>query len=693
MPLVDLKTDLKSLKYGRDRLNGGSSNEPFISKDIEGLRLSDLHRTGGSDLLIRGGFLLGDRIADDAKRLGKYFTSTEGILWATTQNVLSETGVRIYGGYPTITNTFPGGGLGRLNDGTYLPSSTLAQLALNPFGGHLNKQGTDPTGLTLFGRPEYLKLQRDLKTANLLLGGDQEINRLLKFRRDHITSFSDGPLYTYLGGPGAGTLTGGIGKTAIRFADQRTPTYQRLNDSYFQTTSLNAFSKFVKTTLSSNLIEVTAYGVSSTYGLDPESKNLISKGNGFIGTGEGTFGQSVIRSNAFQNTPETPKADSYPVKAEIEASSKKKTEFNPDYKGVEGQNQIQAGDVILPNQDTNSNFDRATSYPSQAEIGTSLKTSTSFNPDYEGVEGQNQIQNGDVVLPNQDNNTGLDRTPTVIQDFRATKKNRVKAPDYNDKTIEKRVLLGNPGSANIDRTDYTKGSIDGQDKINNLYIYKRDAVTPNNLLKNDLVKFRIATIDPDDPNQKVFTHFRAFIRGMSDSFGAEWNSFRYMGRGEDFYNYQGFNRSMRLNWTVVAQSKNELATQYQKLNYLASTLAPNYSDAGFMRGNIHQLTIGGYVYEYPGIIEGLDFTVPDDSPWEIGIGTGGNFDKTVKELPHRIEVAMSFKPISKFLPQTQKNISGTGVVDERFLSLENGESGDGGNLYQQVGSKKSIKAS
>ena len=177
---------------------------------------------------------------------------------------------------------------------------------------------------------------------------------------------------------------------------------------------------------------------------------------------------------------------------------------------------------------------------------------------------------------------------------------------------------------------------------------------------------------------------------MSDSFAAEWNSFRYMGRGENFYNYQGFNRSMRLNWTVMAQSKNELATQYQKLNYLASTLAPNYSAAGFMRGNIHQLTIGGYVYEYPGIIESLDFTIPDDSPWEISIGASGGFDPSVKELPHRIEVAMSFKPIDKFLPQTQKNISGTGEVKERFLSLENAESGDSGNLYIQAGNKKSV---
>ena len=32
--LVTLKTDLKSLKYGKDRPDGGSSNQPFMVKDL-----------------------------------------------------------------------------------------------------------------------------------------------------------------------------------------------------------------------------------------------------------------------------------------------------------------------------------------------------------------------------------------------------------------------------------------------------------------------------------------------------------------------------------------------------------------------------------------------------------------------------------------------------------------------------------
>jgi hypothetical protein len=52
---------------------------------------------------------------------------------------------------------------------------------------------------------------------------------------------------------------------------------------------------------------------------------------------------------------------------------------------------------------------------------------------------------------------------------------------------------------------------------------------------------------------------------------------------------------MSLSWTVVAQSKQELIPMYKKLNYLASSLTPDYSPNGYMRGNLVQLTVGGYV--------------------------------------------------------------------------------------------------
>ena len=104
------------------------------------------------------------------------------------------------------------------------------------------------------------------------------------------------------------------------------------------------------------------------------------------------------------------------------------------------------------------------------------------------------------------------------------------------------------------------------------------------------------------------------------------------GRGENFYKYGGFDRSISLSWTVMAQSREELLPMYRKLNYLASTLAPDYTKAGYMAGNLVTLTVGGYLHELTGIITGLNYSVPQESPWEINIGDQNN-KGDLKELP------------------------------------------------------------
>jgi hypothetical protein len=135
---------------------------------------------------------------------------------------------------------------------------------------------------------------------------------------------------------------------------------------------------------------------------------------------------------------------------------------------------------------------------------------------------------------------------------------------------------------------------------------------------------------------------------------------------------------------------------YQKLNYLASSLTPNYSSQGFMRGNIAQLTIGGYFYEQPGIITNLTYTMPDDASWEIGINDQGNSDSTVKELCHMMDVSMTFKPIHKFLPQivgssldtdNPLGILGGDSIKQRYINLED-DSKSVNNLYKKGVSEK-----
>ena len=140
-------------------------------------------------------------------------------------------------------------------------------------------------------------------------------------------------------------------------------------------------------------------------------------------------------------------------------------------------------------------------------------------------------------------------------------------------------------------------------------------------------------------------------------YSANWNEVQYVGRGDTLYNYGGFGRDISLSFTCFAQSKAELIPMHKKLNYLASTLAPDYTQAGFMRGNLVRLTVGGYLYEQPGFITQLTYDVPQESPWEIGINAEGGVDSSVKELPHMIKVSgFSFTPIHTFLPQKPNQV-------------------------------------
>ena len=219
--------------------------------------------------------------------------------------------------------------------------------------------------------------------------------------------------------------------------------------------------------------------------------------------------------------------------------------------------------------------------------------------------------------------------------------------------LDQRVSFGDPVN-NINKQIYD-GTGEPQaayDKINALPIYQSKFGTDN---VDDLVDFRIGVLDNKNPSKKNYMHFRAYIDNLSDNYSSEYETINYTGRGENFYKYKGFDRTINLGWTVQAMSRKELIPMYQKLNYLASTLAPDYSPFGYMRSNIISLTIGGWCYEQLGILQGIQYTVPQDSPWEIGIDVAGEDDKNVKQLPHRIQVSgFTFKPIHNFVPQINK---------------------------------------
>ena len=211
------------------------------------------------------------------------------------------------------------------------------------------------------------------------------------------------------------------------------------------------------------------------------------------------------------------------------------------------------------------------------------------------------------------------------------------------------------------------------------------------LAVKDSVDFNIAVINNDNSGAtNSYLHFRALIDEFSDSYTAKWDSVQYVGRGEELYNYSGFGREISMGWTVYAQSKAELIPMYKKLNYLASTLAPDYNQAGYMRGNIVKITVGGYIYDQPGIIKSINFGVPQESPWEIAIDIEGNEDTSVKQLPHMIKVTgFTFVPIHKFIPAKANSLTNP---TQKYIALANSTGktnySDTYKEYQQQGATR-----
>jgi hypothetical protein len=276
------------------------------------------------------------------------------------------------------------------------------------------------------------------------------------------------------------------------------------------------------------------------------------------------------------------------------------------------------------------------------------------------------------IIEAPENSGKLTGNPS-IQDFRKTlldgkTESRIMslAPNYNGenaKNIEERLSLGDPGKTrNVIK--YSAGQ-PALDKINARPFYSAagpDHSKANN--GNDLVKFSIGILQNNGTGISNYIHFRAFIEGFSDSYNATWSDVQYVGRGDKFYNYEGFTREINIGWTVYAQSKAELIPMYKKLNYLATSLAPDYSSGGFMRGSLARLTVGGYLYNQLGIIKGLTYTIPDESTWEIGIDENGANDESVKELAHMIKISgFTFIPIQDDVPQKGRT---------KFIQLSNG---------------------
>jgi len=596
--LINLETNLKSLRYGKDTLGGGNSREPLVTQSIPG-SFSNIGDTGGTDFLFRANAF--GASARDVSRLTQLLTFTSrGRLFTAKQDLLSLTNVDSAAGYfpylpPAISlkgvfqssaDTFLGkafeigsnivkvGGAivntvtsvvsttNPFNQGVYTPDSTIAQAGVNAFGTHLNKQGPGPLA-DLFGI-KYGELPTYLNTiGGLGIEGPKTRMQGLFTKQLSSPNPNNTNLISYTGGPGA---TLGVGRTIIKVAPGQpsgrgSSVFLTFNDPRYNSgNGNNVTNRFVLSQNEINLITPVGIGAGATY--QNFSAPLVS--------------QAVPKS------------------------------------------------------------------------------------------------------------LDWDIDPDLRMDNRVNLGNPGKRGNISSYVVGKRGL--NDTRTPLESNFSYKNALD---QVNAFPLYQSSGPT-GETTKNDLVKFRIGVINNNNPSKKTYIHFRALIDSMSDNYSSEWEAQKFMGRGENFYKYSGFDRQISLSWTVAAQSKQELIPMYQKLNYLASVCAPDYSGNGYMRGNLISLTVGGWCYEQVGIMKGINLEVPTESPWEIGIGEGTSTnDHSVKELPMIVKVTgFTFVPIHNFVPKIQSNTFSKkdidngfidGYGDEQYISLTAGGVGNNYN--------------
>jgi len=293
MPLLDLKTDLKSLKYGQDQPDGGSSGQPYIKTDINSIdaTINKVRLTKFDDGLIRGGAVGAiNASVTDALRIGKFFVDApKGPLFLVKQvglqlsnpilehidtlptnrkgtnkpikhqgflrnatNAITNAATAIGPFIANIANKIENAvGPTRIYN---LGVNTLAQVPINAIGGHILRHGLLPTNDPDKLYINVVKANNFINDHNRLEGYASSFG-LGGFGSDGNWDSTSTEITSYIGGPSS---VYGIGNTSIRRSyDAITNNWDKINESldFGKTATSNSYPS---TVLSNNIVATTA---------------------------------------------------------------------------------------------------------------------------------------------------------------------------------------------------------------------------------------------------------------------------------------------------------------------------------------------------------------------------------------------------------------------------------------------------
>jgi hypothetical protein len=599
-------TNLRSLQYGNDTIGGGNSGEPYITTAIPPALQQQVDSTNiwNSDSgLIRGGFVGATRASvTDLARIGKFLKDPpRGPMFIIKQVGLQLSNPQLeaprgagavlnnvlQGNFSTL---FGGGDNFNANIGaTRIYNggiNTLLQVPVNAFGGHIVRHGLLPIESD---SAKYEAVARNNDPLNEDDGGKN--NRLVRLKAK-LEPNENADIARYISGPGS---VDGIGITTI-------PRYYN--------------------TLTNN-----------TRPYIPLDTPLFidQEGNNANNTDYSSLGQLYIRPSLNLNY--------------YNAQGVSLQYFDNIGSRIASENNI-----LIPTKGRNNNL-TPNSQIDQNVIKYSAdgKTYNALKKAIDDQQEKNQIGNvtlpTEVKIPFPVGNSIQDFTFTTPLIFKPTGRSRNGLLDLASSSIETRLGLAQAEGYGA------------KDSVNLTPVFLSDIAPNTAILINgkkygtrDIIKFRIEAVNNDNPTgPSAWMVFRAYLKDITDTPNPTWNTVNYVGRGEPFYIYKGFERSLSFTLQVAAMSEEELRPMWQKLNYLYSNTMPDYSN-NVMRAPYMRLTLGDYMFRQPGIIKNLTYTIGNDSPWEIALDEP-EVGSSLYELPHVMTIQMTYAPIHDFLPR------------------------------------------
>jgi hypothetical protein len=604
MGLLDLKTDLKSLKYGKDTPGGGSSGQPYIQTDIN---IGNQTVKAGDDGRIRGGAegaknasttdLLRIKSFIDSKPKGKLFITNQ--IGLQLSNPRLETRKLKVG---TTTSLFNIGAniFNKVNDVLPGPTriynlgiNTLAQVPVNAYGIHFNRHGLLPaqddstkylsvvTNNNENGNNRLQSLQNKFQLGVKYPNGEFNTSPILNRTQQLLRRLN--PLARSIGG----LIGGGVGRAITNIS--------RLSTLFFNNNDLT--------------IDNYLGGPGSTYGI---GKTLIQRYD------ITERGEKIDRAFEKSNTV----AKSSKINYATVLSQKGPSLLNEKYylsdvisnknfeiinKNVENQNVIDGLNTLSP---TLKNYKAI--YDAVKEIQNPKPKTIPFSTvpeEYYKETGFGPFKNKEFEsIP--DEKTGLNRNPSTP--FRYYGKAR---PSDDGSRLEY-------------NTENTFG--------------RKDA---------DIMTVVFRAIDPftDIPPTEDLSRrhaFSAYMKGFKDDFNATWNEINYAGRAESFYVYNKFKRNVNFNLQIPCFNRTELFEKHRNLGQLASTTAGAYNSQGLLGGVLLQINLGNYLVGEFGILNSLSYSIPDDASWDV---------TPEGRLSMYLDASFNFTIIHKELPQYKEN--------------------------------------